>query len=223
MNPDLDGDIRKSWHYERAQTEGTIRRLTQQAAEKAVGRGGSSYAVRQLSLALLTEFSEKAARVMANTKQIFESHGEAPTIADEIELRQRYQEFLREESADAQAAIHRENPIEPTVARLTQNELGSFRDQSDHHFKLMLVSLRTTAASKPMKSEINIHGSNVQLGDHNTQNNQVTVFRDILVKIDASQHSEAAKTEAKGKLTELLTHPVIVSTIGALAQSVFKQ
>jgi hypothetical protein len=224
VSPTVDADLFKAWGFEQAATEEMIRRETQRANEKAAaaGRTGSAFAANQLCISLLAEVQQKSERILARTRSIFESHGEAPTVDDDRVLRDRFQVLLNQESAAVQAAVFRMDVASQVVTRHAQTNLGDFREKADHEFKLVLASIRTGAASKAKMTEMNFHNSNVQVGDNNTQNNQVTVFRDILAKIDASNHTAAEKAEAKDTLGKFLKHPAVVGTIGALAAHVFK-
>ena len=63
---------------------------------------------------------------------------------------------------------------------------------------------------------INFHGSsNVQIGDHNTQN-IINVFNDLIQKIESSSASEEEKNTAKSLLGEFLKHPLVTSIVGAV-------
>ncbi len=223
MNAIVDEDIRNAWNLDHDRTRDLIATETRRAHEKAagVGRTGTAFAASELSKALCPAVEAKAQRLILRTKAIFEAHGEEPTAADDGVLRQRLQQLLESESSDVLAAIQKANVGETPVTRMAQQELERVRSRFDQDMKLMLVSLRTTAAAKAQTS-MNIRDSTVQIGNYNVQNNQVTVFRDIVAQIDASQHTEAEKAAAKSKVTELLTHPVIVSVVGAIAEKVFR-
>ena len=226
MSPNIDSDIFDAWSFERDATADLIANENRRALEKANanGRFGTAWAATQLSDVLCPEVEAKAVRLIAKTREIFEAHGEVPTATDDNDLRNRFQKFLEGETAQVQAAVYKIERGGDAATRLAQTILEKLRVQSDHDFKLMLASLRTAAATRTEKSQMNFHNSNVQVGDNNTQNNQIaaTVFRDILTKIDNSQHTEAEKAALKTKLSEFLTHPIIVGTMGAIASKVFK-
>lgn len=61
-----------------------------------------------------------------------------------------------------------------------------------------------------------IHGGQVQIGDHNTQN-IVNALQELKNKIDSADASPEQKKEATGLLRNLLTHPLITSVLGGLA------
>jgi hypothetical protein len=61
-----------------------------------------------------------------------------------------------------------------------------------------------------------IHGGQVQIGDHNTQN-IVNALRELQQRIDSSDGTPELRQEAKGLLTTLLAHPLVTSVLGGLA------
>jgi hypothetical protein len=68
---------------------------------------------------------------------------------------------------------------------------------------------------------IQVSDSQVMIGDHNVQINQVTFFKDIVDKIDASPAPNAEKEAAKGLLGKFLEHPVTAAVVGQIARAVF--
>ena len=66
---------------------------------------------------------------------------------------------------------------------------------------------------------INFHGSqNVQIGDYNTQNITNT-FNELIQKIENSTASEAEKENVKSLLKQFLSHPLVVSILGAATEA----
>ncbi len=61
-----------------------------------------------------------------------------------------------------------------------------------------------------------IHGGQVQIGDHNTQN-IVNALRELQDRIDRGGGTPEQKHEAKGLLRNLLAHPLVTSVLGGLA------
>jgi hypothetical protein len=61
-----------------------------------------------------------------------------------------------------------------------------------------------------------IHGGQVQIGDHNTQN-IVNALRELKDKIDKSDGLPAEKQQAIGLLRNLLAHPLVTSVLSGIA------
>ncbi len=71
-------------------------------------------------------------------------------------------------------------------------------------------------AKQPSASQvINVGGeSNVQIGDHNTQNVRMAV-QQLVSALESSGGSEREKAEAKSLLRSFLEHPLLAATVGA--------
>lgn len=69
---------------------------------------------------------------------------------------------------------------------------------------------------KLQPASFNINNSQVQIGDHNTQN-IINAIQDLQNKIDAAAATPEEKAQAKGLLSQFLNHPVIVSILGGLS------
>lgn len=65
---------------------------------------------------------------------------------------------------------------------------------------------------------LNVHGP-AQVGNGNVQNIH-NVFNQLLQKIDESDATDEDKKEAKGRLTQFLSHPLVGSILGGLAGSI---
>jgi hypothetical protein len=73
-------------------------------------------------------------------------------------------------------------------------------------------------APKP-STTFNIHGGQVQIGDHNTQN-IVNALQELKRNIDKADASPDEKQQASGLLRSLLAHPLVTSILGGLAGSI---
>ncbi len=93
-------------------------------------------------------------------------------------------------------------------------KIGSFPP----HYQVKFTKTPISPIEKNIQN-INFHGSsNVQIGDHNTQN-IINVFNDLIQKIEASSASEEEKTKVKSLLGEFLKHPLVTSIVGAAVSS----
>ena len=64
-----------------------------------------------------------------------------------------------------------------------------------------------------------IHGGQVQIGDHNTQN-IVNALQELQNRIDRGDGTPEQKLEAQGLLSTLLAHPLVISVLGGLSGGV---
>ncbi|HHT5647847.1 TPA: hypothetical protein ACT1UR_003599 [Raoultella planticola] len=79
------------------------------------------------------------------------------------------------------------------------------------HFQLKVGPKKVQpAASSP---QINIHGGNIQIGDHNRQEitNSIETLNNL---INSSQGTPPQKEEAKGLLRKLAEHPLLTAIAG---------
>lgn len=87
------------------------------------------------------------------------------------------------------------------------------------HCQIKFKKGGTPVGHKPVQ---NFHISNaqsIQIGDFNTQN-VVNSFEALVKKIECSSASPEEKEEAKSLLSKFLSHPVVVSVLGAAAGAV---
>lgn len=88
------------------------------------------------------------------------------------------------------------------------------------HFQLKVGAVREKSSSthSPTSQTINIHGGNVQIGNHNRQeiSNSITTLVDI---INQSNVSNEQKQEAKNLLQKFIEHPLVVSLAGGAISS----
>lgn len=87
------------------------------------------------------------------------------------------------------------------------------------HYQIKFKKGGAPAAHKPVQ---NFHINNpqsIQIGDFNTQN-VVNSFEALVKKIESSSASPEEKEEAKSLLSKFLTHPVVVSVLGAAVGAV---
>ncbi|HDZ2482441.1 TPA: hypothetical protein RSR90_000512 [Klebsiella pneumoniae] len=79
------------------------------------------------------------------------------------------------------------------------------------HFQLKVgpKKVQPTVSSQ----QINIHGGNVQIGDHNRQEitNSIETLNNL---INSSQGTPQQKEEAKGLLRKLAEHPLLIAIAG---------
>lgn len=76
-----------------------------------------------------------------------------------------------------------------------------------------------TSEPKPMGHTFNIHGGQIQIGDHNTQN-IINALQDLKGKIDSADAPPEQKQQAKALLGTLLAHPLVTSVLGGFAGGV---
>lgn len=87
------------------------------------------------------------------------------------------------------------------------------------HYQIKFKKGGAPVEHKPTQN-INISGAqSVQIGDHNTQN-IINSFESLVKKIESSSATPQEKEEAKSLLSKLLTHPLVVSVLGAAAGSI---
>lgn len=68
---------------------------------------------------------------------------------------------------------------------------------------------------------INVTGSQVMIGHHNVQLNQIAAPQGIVAQIDASTAPASDKVVAKGLLAKFLEHPLTASVVGGMSSAVF--
>jgi hypothetical protein len=88
------------------------------------------------------------------------------------------------------------------------------------HYQLKFNKGALKEMAKPSNT-FNIHGGQVQIGDHNTQN-IVNALRELQERIDSTDGAPEQKQEAKGILNTLLTHPLVITVLGAAVKEVLK-
>lgn len=87
------------------------------------------------------------------------------------------------------------------------------------HYQVKFRKGGESNMQKPTQ-HINITGAqSVQIGDYNTQN-IINSFEALVKQIDASSASDTEKQEAKSRLKAFLSHPLVVSVLGAVAGTV---
>lgn len=87
------------------------------------------------------------------------------------------------------------------------------------HYQLKFRKGGESNMQKPTQN-INITGAqSVQIGDYNTQN-IITSFETLVKQIDALPANTTEKQEAKSRLYAFLSHPLVVSVLGAVAGTV---
>lgn len=80
-----------------------------------------------------------------------------------------------------------------------------------------IVKIKTSATMPAPSNTYNINGTNVQVGNHNTQH-IVSTFQTLITQIESSNFTTEQKQEAKSKLRALLESPVIAAVLGGAAQ-----
>jgi hypothetical protein len=87
------------------------------------------------------------------------------------------------------------------------------------HYQVKFRKGGDSPVQKPTQ-HINITGAqSVQIGDYNTQN-IINSFEALVKQIEATPASSIEKEEAKSRLRAFLTHPLVVSVLGAVAGAV---
>ena len=93
----------------------------------------------------------------------------------------------------------------------------SFVDNPNHERRLCdLLDLKTESEKLTSAGTTNININNsqaFQIGDHNIQN-VVDSIKALVRQIDESDASDQQKTDAKGKLSKFLEHPLVCSIFG---------
>lgn len=87
------------------------------------------------------------------------------------------------------------------------------RMQAHYQLKFRKGTVKNMATST---NTFHIHGGQVQIGDHNTQN-IVNALRELQQRIDSGDGTPEQKQEAKGLLTAFIAHPLVTSVLGGLA------
>jgi hypothetical protein len=98
---------------------------------------------------------------------------------------------------------------------VTEAEFYRGSSSEDDHFQVKFRKGNQTNLPKPGNT-FHIHGSQVQIGDHNTQN-IVNALQGLKEKIESANASPEQKHEAAGLLRSLATHPLVTSVLGGLA------
>ena len=89
--------------------------------------------------------------------------------------------------------------------------------QLPSHYRIKFIREDTLKMQQKIQpASFNINNSQVQIGDHNTQN-IINAIQDLQNKIDAAAATPEEKAQAKGLLSQFLNHPVIVSILGGLS------
>lgn len=88
------------------------------------------------------------------------------------------------------------------------------------HYQIKFRKGAPKEMAKPSNT-FHIHGGQVQIGDHNTQN-IVNALRELQERIDSADGSPAQKQEAKSILSALLTHPLVITVLGSAVKEVLK-
>lgn len=87
------------------------------------------------------------------------------------------------------------------------------------HYQVKFTQVPPAQPMEKNIQNINFHGSqNVQIGDYNTQNITNT-FNELIQKIENSAASETEKQQAKSLLNQFLSHPLVVSILGAATEA----
>ncbi len=85
------------------------------------------------------------------------------------------------------------------------------------HYRIKFIREDTLKMQQKIQpASFNINNSQVQLGDHNTQN-IINAIQDLKNKIDTAAATPEEKAEAKGWLAKALSHPLITSILGGLS------
>ncbi len=85
------------------------------------------------------------------------------------------------------------------------------------HYQVEFIKEDTLKMQQKIQpANINIHNSQVQIGDHNVQN-IINAIQDLQNRIDTAAAPPEQKTEAKVLLSQLLSHPLITSILGGLS------
>ena len=87
------------------------------------------------------------------------------------------------------------------------------------HYQIKFKKGGAPVEHKPVQN-IHINGAqSIQMGDYNTQN-IVNSFEALVKKIDSASASPEEKEEAKSLLSKFLSHPLVVSVLGAAVGSI---
>tara|TARA_R110002033_G_scaffold143340_1_gene181507 strand:- start:310 stop:798 length:489 start_codon:yes stop_codon:yes gene_type:complete len=89
------------------------------------------------------------------------------------------------------------------------------------HYQIKFKKGGAPVEHKPVQNFHINNAQSIQIGDFNTQN-VVNSFEALVKKIESSSASPDEKAEAKSLLSKFLTHPVVVSVLGAAVGAVIK-
>jgi len=90
------------------------------------------------------------------------------------------------------------------------------------HYKIKFTKGAKKVMNEKQPANITIGSAgSVQIGDNNSQS-IVNNFNTLIEKINESQATEEEKVEAKNLLSKLISHPLIVSILGAAAGALIK-
>lgn len=85
------------------------------------------------------------------------------------------------------------------------------------HYQIKFTKGVAAKMQKSPSHNITIHGAqSVQIGDYNTQN-IINSFQALKNQIESSSASPQEKEEAKSLISQLLSHPLVTSILGAAA------
>lgn len=223
MDADLRRQLDQVWELERADVGRRISQEVQRANEQAKRSGilNDSTTAAILSQALVPFVDERAVYLIDEIRKVFAAHGNAPAQEERAELVEKFKQTMILKSSDARTAVNGlKGPRAISLIDPTAQELTTISAKRTHEIEVMLISLGTNLVRKNVAA-VNVTNSNVQFGDNNLQVNQITIFRDIVAKIDASSAAPAAKEEAKGLLAKFLEHPVTAAVASGMSAAVF--
>lgn len=87
------------------------------------------------------------------------------------------------------------------------------------HYQVKFKKGGAPVEHKPVQNFHINNAQSIQIGDFNTQN-VVDSFEVLVKKIESSSASSEEKEEAKSLLSKFLTHPAVVSVLGAAAGAI---
>jgi hypothetical protein len=187
--------------------------------------GMSNGVIGHVGEAYLTILDDKATHLVDSTRKILLAHAIAPSPELRDDLLTRFSTAL------TQASAHARNLLDGLKQRIQITGLldplalksAELQVRRRHDFEIMLAEVATAVRKNETVSNntsISLTGSqNVQIGDHNTQTNQIVVLRDLISKIEHTNATPAEKAEAKGRLKSFLEHPLVTAVAGGLAAS----
>lgn len=87
------------------------------------------------------------------------------------------------------------------------------------HFQIKYKKGGAPVEHKPVQNFHINNAQSIQIGDFNTQN-VVNSFESLVKKIESSTATQNEKEEAKSLLSKFLSHPLVVSLLGAAAGAI---
>ena len=88
------------------------------------------------------------------------------------------------------------------------------------HYQIKFTKGSAAKMQKNSSHNITIHGAqSVQIGDYNTQN-IINSFQALKNQIESSNVPAEEKEEAKSLLSQFISHPLVISILGAAAGAV---